>query len=56
MKRGKPPLKEEVKQLIRELHDQGKTYREIHQEVYYIDSIGNKRQVSLGSISNILSH
>lgn len=55
VKLGTPFLKEKVKQQIRELHAQGKSYRQINQLVSYYDKGGKQHFVSIASISNVLN-
>ena len=52
---GKPPIRDKIKKEIIELREQGKSYREICQEVYYWDSSRNKHNVSMGLVHKILS-
>ena len=52
---GKPPVPDNVKQLIIKLREQGKSYRDICKEVYYWDASRNKHQVSLGYVHKTLS-
>lgn len=52
---GKPPVPEKIKQLIIDLREQGKSYREICKEVYYWDSSKHKKQVSMGFVHKTLS-
>jgi putative DNA-invertase from lambdoid prophage Rac len=52
---GKPKLSEKVKEKIRNLREQGKSYREICNEVWYWDKSNNKHFVSMGFVHKTLS-
>jgi len=47
---GRPELQKKVDQEIIELYKQGKTLRQIKEEVYYWDKSNNKKQVSIGYV------
>ena len=51
---GKKPISESIKKRIRELREQGKSYREICEEVYYWDTNRNKHYVSMGLVHKTL--
>jgi len=55
IKLGRKPIQEKVKQEIRKLREQGLSYREICQKVYYWDTSRNKHQVSIGFVHKTLS-
>ena len=53
---GKPKMNKKVINLIIELREQGKSYREICKEVYYWDASRNKHYVSMGFVHKTLSN
>ena len=52
---GKPPIKNKVKQEIIKLREQGKSYREICEEVHYWDATRNKHYVSMGFVHKTIA-
>ncbi len=55
IKVGKPKLSIKTEQEIIKLREQGKSYREICQEVFYWDTSRNKHYVSMGFVYKTLS-
>jgi len=53
---GKPEVPKKVKQLIIDLREQGKSYRDICKEVYYWDASRNQHYVSMGLVHKTLSN
>jgi len=56
IKLGREPIKNKIKDLIVNLHEQGKSYREICQEVSYWDKNHNKHYVSMGFVHKTLKN
>lgn len=54
-KLGKPPVNAKIRDWIKDLRRQGKSYSEISKEVYYYTKSNNKKMVSIGFISKVLS-
>ena len=53
-KLGRPEVMSKVRDKVIELYKQGKTYRQIVEEVYYWDNQRRKRKISLGMVSQII--
>lgn len=53
---GRRALQSKVQDKINKLHDQGKTIREIHKEVYYYDKSNHKKYVSAGYVHKTISN
>lgn len=52
---GRKEVPSKTKELIIQLYEQGKNYREIREEVYYWDSAKHKKSVSLGLVHKTIS-
>jgi len=54
IKLGKKPISDKIKKKIIKLREQGKSYREICEEVHYWDKSNNKHYVSIGFVHKTL--